>query len=115
MAGSTASFLAIARHLIDRNSKKEEEEERAEHLEEIKTLLNTQNREGNTVLHEAALNDDEFLVKKIISLRLVDEQIENKEGLTALQITNDLNAQKFKEDFEKKRIKEERALERRRK
>ena len=79
------------------------------------SLLNTQNREGNTVLHEAALNDDDFLVKKILSLRLVDEQIENKEGLTALQISNDLNAQKFKEDFEKKRIKEERALERRRK
>lgn len=86
---------------------KESEAEDQTKVEEInkqlKALLEIQNNDGNTILHESALNERQTLLEKLRRIGLADEQIKNKEGKTAREIEYKLKEQHFKEEVEKQK------------
>lgn len=93
----------------------EEDPKLKEGLEtEMKRILNIQNNEGNTILHEAILNEKQTMTARIRRLGLVDEYLENKKGQTAKHIENDLKEEDFKEKIAKQKLDFDRKEERNR-
>lgn len=63
-----------------------------------------QNEDGNTILHEGILGENVSLYEKLKQyIKILDDQIENKEGKTAPQIYNELKDEEFKELIAKKK------------
>jgi hypothetical protein len=110
--GNTAILLAIKLHM--NNSFKmilDEIIQNTEYSTETKKiLLNTQNEDGNTILHELAYNKLNFLIgmiKKLPADFTVDQSTTNKDGNTYIQVSESLVKLQHDKEAREKLIREE--------
>lgn len=89
-----------------------------DHLVEHKTLdkdqkkkiLNMQNRNGNTLLHEVSSSKADILIqilKKLSTELAIDETVKNKEGYTYLEVKDNVAKDEENQRLQEKLIKEE--------
>ena len=78
--------------------------------EDKKKILNLQNNEGNTILHEIAFLKSDILMKIIKNLPKnisVDEEIKNKDNFTYKEVMENIVELEKKKQENEKKIKEE--------
>ena len=79
--------------------------------EDKKKILNHQNKDGNTILHELALCQSSFILNLVLKLPGefgVDPELKNKEGFDYKQVAENVIESERKRVEDEKKIKEER-------
>jgi hypothetical protein len=90
---ATNEFSLLLTHILSKFDKSEQE-----------LFMNYKNKDGNTVLHEAILQEHQPMVKALWDRSIIDANIKNNDGLTCRQLEERMVKVRSRESQEKESV-----------